>query len=323
LGTPESQTTRNGAVDAIKGIAIVSVLLIHSLPEQVLSASFSVFHVSQAVPILIVMMGYLGATSRVRPLGDYLRRRGIRLLVPWAIAWLVALLVLVLKGHLVWMSPILVGALPVPSGPGNYFISIAIEFVLILPLLRWLLDRGPWVLLGTCLALDISYELTAAYFGLNNYVTKALIFRYLFAVALGMLLAKGHKFWPLLPLSFAFLVAITAGVRFDFLAPGWQSQSLLAAGYTIALVAVGLRFRYPRLLQSLGRASWHIFLVQILWFGQIAPALVSRFGLSTAANVAPGLVACLAIGLGFARAEQWATHSVRDSWRKSHPLPTP
>lgn len=323
MGTPESQTTRNGAVDAIKGIAIVSVLLIHSLPEQVLRASFSVFHISQAVPILVVMMGYLGATSRVRPFGDYLRRRGVRLLVPWAIAWLVALLVLVLKGDLAFRAQTLVGALPVPNGPGNYFISIAIEFVLILPLLRWLLDRGPWVLLGTCLALDLSYELTAAYFGLNNYVTKALIFRYLFAVALGMLLAKGHRFWPLLPLSFAFLVATTAGVRFDFLAPGWRSQSFLAAGYTIALVAVGLRFRYPMLLQSFGRASWHIFLVQILWFGQVAPVLVRRFGLSTEANVALGLVACLGIGLVFARAEQWATHGVRDAWRNAHPLPAP
>jgi surface polysaccharide O-acyltransferase-like enzyme len=315
--------SRNGAIDAIKGIAIVSVLLIHSLPDKVLSASFSVFHISQAVPILVVMMGYLGATSRVRPLGDYFRRRGVRLLVPWAVAWLVALLVVVLNGDFAFTTPMLVGWLPVPNGPGNYFISIAIEFVLILPLLRWLLDRGPWVLLGACIAVDLSYELTAAYFGLNNYVTKALIFRYLFAVALGMLLARGHKVWVLFPLSFAYLVAITAGVRFEFLAPGWQSQSLLAAGYTIALVAVGLRFRYLMLLQSFGRASWHVFLVQIVWFGQIAPALVSRFGLSTAANVALGLVACLAIGLGFARAEQWATHGVRDAWRKAHPLPAP
>jgi hypothetical protein len=237
-------------------------------------------------------------------------------------AWLAALLILVLKSEPIWRPPMLSGALP-GAGPGNYFISIAIQFVLVLPFLRWLLDRGPWTLLGTCLVLDFSFQLTCAYFDWNTYLTTACLLRYLFAVALGMLLAKGYRFWPLLPVSLAFLVAITVGVRFDFLAPGWQSQSLFAAGYTIALVTLGLRFKYPMLLQSLGRASWHIFLVQIVWFGQIAPGLSSDLGLPTAASVALALVACAAVGLAFARAEQWATHSVRDAWRRAHPLPAP
>jgi hypothetical protein len=213
----------------------------------------------------------------------------------------------------------LLGALPA-NGDGNYFIAIALQFVVLLPALRWLLAKGPWVFLGTCFAIDLSFQVLAGQFALNDYLFKACILRYLFLLALGMLLASGHRFWPLLPVSFAYLVAVTMGVKFPFIT-GWDSQALFAAGYTIALVTLGLRFRYPRLLEELGRASWHIFLVQILWFGQVADIVAGRLGLHAAASVAVSVAVCLAIGLFFARVEQWATARVQKRWRASHPTP--
>ncbi len=310
LRSPQSQATRNGAVDAIKGIAIVSVLLLHSLPKQLLRDSLSVFHVSQAVPILIVLMGYIGVVTRMRPLGDYLRRRAVRLLVPWGVAWLAALLIMLLKGRMVWKSALLLGALPA-NGPGNYFIAIALQFILVLPLLRWLLDKGPWLLIGACLAVDFSFQLLVGQFGLNAYVFKANLLRYLFAIGLGMLLATGHRVWPLVAISLPYLVAKTRGFTMPFLAPGWQSQNLLASGYTIALVSAGLRLKYPRPLQAIGRGSWHIFLVQILWFGQVAPAVTRHLGLGTGPKTVLDLAVCIVLGIAFAGVEQRVTDAVR------------
>jgi fucose 4-O-acetylase-like acetyltransferase len=309
LSTSETATARNGAIDGIKGLAILFVLLNHSLPDAVMTATYSLFHVSQAVPLLVVMMGYTGVMARIRPLGDYLKRRGVRLLVPWAIAWVVALVAVLIRGDRLWSPTLLMAALP-GNGPGNYFIAIALQFVLLLPVLRWLLKKGPWVLLGTCLAFDISFQLLAGYVSMNEYVHKACILRYLFTLALGMLLVSGKRFWLLLPVSIAYLVLITQGFRIPLFMPDWQSQALFAAGYTVALVTIGLRLRYPRILEQLGRASWHIFLVQIIWFGQVAPVIERNVTMPVAALVLLNVAACIAVGMVFARVEPWLTEIV-------------
>jgi hypothetical protein len=310
------QTSRIGAVDAIKGFAIISVLLIHSLPRQALLDSYAVFHIWQAVPLLIMMMGYTGVFTRVQPLGAYFHRRAVRLLIPWAVAWLAGLVFLALRGDLasVIRPDVLLGALPLAEGAGNYFITIVAEFILVLPLLRKLLDRGPWVFIATCFVLDLSFRLLAGHFGWDNYLFKACLLRYLFAVGLGMLIAKGHKLWVLLPFSVVYLIAWTRGVTVPWIG-GWQEQSLFAAGYTAALVMLGLRFKYPAFLRMLGRMSWHIFLVQVLWFGGVGAALLRclPLTLSTGPRVLLDVTVCLALGVLFAQAETWVTRA----WAKA------
>jgi hypothetical protein len=307
LASNESSVERQGAVDAIKGVAIVFVLMLHSYGAHI---PYSLFWVRQAVPLLVVMMGYTGVLTHVRPIGQYLRRRAVRLLVPWSVAWLVALIIMLVKGNLRWRSDVLWGALPTP-GPGNYFITIAFAFVLALPLLRWLLDKGPWVLLTTCFVVDLTFQLAAGHFPLDPYLFKASLLRYLFAVGVGMVLASGRMLWPLVPISFAYLVALTMGFKMPFIRPAWQSHFLLAAGYTAAFVRTGLRFSYPRFLRSFGTASWHIFLVQIVWFGQVAHFVLDRLGLQPIPSALVSIGGCLVVGLVFANIDQAATGAVR------------
>jgi hypothetical protein len=307
----EGPRARHGAVDAVKGIAILFVLLLHALPNSI---PYSLFWARQAVPLLVVMMGFTGAWTRIRPLGTYFRRRAVRLLVPWGIAWVTALAIVAVKGHAVWRSDILLGALPAP-GPGNYFITIAFEFVVLLPLLRLLMRKSPWLMLGACLVVDLAFQLVFGYFDLNSYLFKASVFRYLFAAGLGMLLASGTMLWALVPVSVAYLVALTAGFRMPFIRPTWQSHFLLAAGYTSALVFGGLRLRYPRFLEEFGRASWHIFLVQIIWFGQVAHFVKARLGLDALPATVLSIAVCVVVGVSFARIEGAVTAWVRKALR--------
>ena len=43
----------------VKGIAIISVLLLHSLPENILDISLDSLHIGQAVPIFLFITFYL------------------------------------------------------------------------------------------------------------------------------------------------------------------------------------------------------------------------------------------------------------------------
>ena len=45
-------------IDFIKGLAAISVILLHTLPESVLYGSFAVFHIWQAVPIFLFITFY-------------------------------------------------------------------------------------------------------------------------------------------------------------------------------------------------------------------------------------------------------------------------
>jgi peptidoglycan/LPS O-acetylase OafA/YrhL len=81
------------------------------------------------------------------------------------------------------------------------------------------------------------------------------------------------------------------------LGPGFERRTnFLVACYPALLVALGMRWlpaSAPRLLQpavTLGRASYHVYLVQIVWFGALPDQSLGRFVTALAAVVAIGLV---------------------------------
>jgi peptidoglycan/LPS O-acetylase OafA/YrhL len=47
-------------IDFIKGLAAISVILLHTIPQSVLYGAFAVYHIWQAVPIFLFITFYLG-----------------------------------------------------------------------------------------------------------------------------------------------------------------------------------------------------------------------------------------------------------------------
>lgn len=293
----------NESVDALKGIAIIFVMLLHALPRQALLDSYALLHIWQAVPILLVLLGYTGVLTRVRPLSHYYRRRALRLLVPLVAVWVVALVIALVRSDLAWSPLLLAGKLPA-TGPGNYFITLVLQFALILPLLRWLLARGAFAFIATCFAVNLAYELAVWHFDWDGYLYSSSILRVLFTVGLGMLIASDRRVEYLFPFSLVYLIAMLQQWRLPFFIDHWQTQALFAAGYAATLVSLGLRLRYPALSGVVGRASYHVFLVQILWFGQIGPAVMPLLSLRGYAGDAFQVLVCIVLGVAFAKAEQ-------------------
>lgn len=306
LGVSAGRTQHVESVDALKGVAIVFVLILHALPRQALLESYALLHIWQAVPILLVLMGYTGVLTRVRPLSLYYRRRALRLLVPLAIVWVVALVIALLRGDLVWTPLMLAGKLPA-SGPGNYFITLVLQFALILPLLRWLLARGHLVFIVTCFVVNLAFELAVWHFDQDGYLYSSSILRVLFTVGLGMLISSGRRVEYLFPFSLIYLIAMLQQWRLPFFVDHWQTQALFAAGYAATLVSLGMRLRYPSVLGVVGRASYHIFLVQILWFGQVGPTVMPLLSLRGYIGDVFQVLLCIVLGLAFASVEQRLT----------------
>lgn len=288
-------------IDILKGLAIVAVILLHSLSRQELEDSYAVYHIWQAVPVFMVIMGLnQGLSQASKPLhfrqlytAHYFQKKGLRILLPLLLMYAIALV----AGY-VWQQVYgqnvytlswenFIGVLPV-SGKGNYFITLLLQSILLLPLIGYGFQRWPVrttliLLLAEVTFLLISYQI--GYFNQDRYLYDAAFFRYLTAIALGfwlsVIILKGTRSGWLLGIagigSAVYLYFNQyQGIRLPGIRPEWQAQLFLTFPYATLLIFLFVLILPQRsdnkalvAMAKLGQASYHIFLVQVLYFGLI------------------------------------------------------
>lgn len=304
--------------DVLKGLAILAVLVIHALPPHVRIASYAALHYWQAVPIFFIVFGFNASRSFIRRPPESLRAaysrtylvgRLQRLGIP-IVATAIASLALGAALHRLSFGPLtLLGVLPM-SGPGNYFITLIVLFTLAAPTLLWIVSARPLLALAGAAAVELAFELVAPHIGFSRseggagYLYTACPLRYLTPVVAGMVLARRPGLlersgwsWLAALAGGAYLVAFTRGAHTPFL-PQSGPANVITAGWAVALVVVALRLLPNRPLGPvalLGRASFHIFLVQILFFA-ISPDWSIR-------NLALALLVCSPVGAAFFKLE--------------------
>jgi hypothetical protein len=189
----------------------------------------------------------------------------------------------------------LIGQLPV-GGPGNYYISILIEFTIIAPIIYLFYVKSEKITIVSLCIINIAFELIAPSIGLfdtNEYLYSASIPRYFAALAFGMLIARellkdNHvkiinkrniAFIALLPVSIVYLfISSFIQQAFPFFRATWGWQNIISFPYSFLLIMLLLNIDYERhikakvskihnIILKIGKASYHIFLVQILFFG--------------------------------------------------------
>lgn len=177
--------------------------------------------------------------------------------------------------------------------PGNYFVSLILQLIFVAPLLYYFFRRSPIVALVATFAIDLGFELSGPYIPYSVYFIC--ILRYIAALGLGFyiapeLLGKGkldmfdRRFVfivPLAAMSAVFLVLYN-GSSFPLFRPEWGTQNLLSFFYPMLLMILLFKLYsyYSRidrrhLLELFGRASYHIYLVQMLYFGFVISGFFS------------------------------------------------
>lgn len=317
-----SLPARLAQIDILKGLAILAVLGLHTVTSRQLRDWGGAFWLGQAVPVFVVLMG-LNATgsllTRAREglrgvyTRGYLLSRLDRLYVPFLTVFLLSALIAAAQGSLTVraiLGGLVTGLLPY-SGPGNYFITFAFEFALVFPALVVAFGRRPAATVVACFALALAGEVVVPHvtpIAQHPYVWDSSFLRLLPWVAVGMLLArlmlhgKPLPGWWLLAAAAAgvYLLAVTVdGDVLRLSLGGWGSlgQTSLAAFYSGFLVALGLRYLpvtssgvVARGLSAVGRASYEIFLLQILWFSLVDATHLAMYPLSVAACAGSGLL---------------------------------
>lgn len=314
---------RLAQIDLLKGIAIVGVLLLHSLPVSWLRDGLSVYYIGQAVPVFVILSGLNGTASLWR-LGQagpaqvystrYLLSRLDRIYVPFLIIFVASVMLAVSAGRLTAgaVSGPVVGLLPY-SGPGNYYVAFAIQFALLFPLYYVAYRRSAWATTVAAFVIGMAFVAVAPHIAAftrspYTYVYAASILRFLPFLALGailgdrMLHGRGVPawWWAAGSIGVIYLAIVHFNVNaFPLDDRDWRpwGETFLSAFYPALIVAAGLRWLPSAVrgalwggLASLGVASYEIFLVQILYFGVL--------GSTAVAMVVPSVVVCCALGYG-------------------------
>jgi peptidoglycan/LPS O-acetylase OafA/YrhL len=315
-------------IDVIKGFAIISVIILHSVDEKALLKTYSVLHIWQAVPLFMVLMGLNAGMSvfNKKPLLSelyttaYFQKKFERIVVPFLLVFGLSILLgfiwywITGQYKIEFRKSNLMGILPVP-GPGNYFITLTFQSILLLPIIKYLFKWHPFITLIALVVLEVAFLLISSdlqLFSRNKYLYSAAFPRYFSAIAFGLVLSK-LVFRQARATKIALItsVALISGVYLLEMMYGdldlpqikeeWKTQNVLTFSY--AAFVIFLMFKalpnqsnniFLKFLAILGKSSYHIFLVQIVYFGLIN----DRF------NLALNLIICLPLGYFFCRYER-------------------
>lgn len=310
-------------LDFVKGFAAISVIILHSIPFGLLVDTYSVFHIWQAVPLFIIIMGFNLTYSKNAPLYSvkYFYKRYKRILEPFLIIFLLSLVFGFLfyreDYYLGWMN--LIGLMP-KSGAGNYYITILLQFILLSPILYHFFKKSPKLSVFSLFLIDFLFQIFAMNFITNNYIYSGSIFRYFSALALGMWIAEDYNIkskrniWIIVGCFISiFYLLISNTLDTLFFNKDWRSQNLFSFFYPATLILLAINYlpnrldnKVSKLLSLFGKASYHIFLVQMIYFALI-PANSFALKLSETYNyyivggtlIVFNLLVCVSIGLLF------------------------
>lgn len=269
-------------VDRLRAVAIVTVVLIHTLPFRAPTTGHLDWWLGDltrfAVPVLFLVSGWL---VPARPVGlVWLRRRLTRLLVPYLTASTVMLLV-------TWASPLfdrppVVRALLMGDAVGiYYFVFALVVLTLLVPLLQRLSRRGQLTVFVLAAVASLVIEIANLSIYLHNHLPLTWL-----PYLLGGMLLRPHRdrLRQFADHGAAILVAplgvlVVALALVEIETPARQALTwagIWVVGATLLLWSLGGTDRASAVTTTLSRGSYPIFLYHV----PIVAGLVGTFGTS-------------------------------------------
>ena len=268
----DMQNKRLFQLDLLKALAIVGVIILHSKDHP---QFLNLFHIDQVVPIFLIIFSLTTAIS--------FRNRGYKKLTEMygGDHFLERIQKIVIPVLLIFLIPFLQTLLII--GPGYYFIPLLIGFIFLFPILYKIYLYNPKLLLIITFVINFSFEIISRNLDIFKYdlgLYSLAIPRYLFIIALGIWISEDYQIsskrnrFLLVGLAISVLYLIlNEFFSYDFFETIWKTQNLVASFYPLALVMLAIKYLpseskgvYLEAVGLVGKASYHIYLMQILFF---------------------------------------------------------
>ena len=311
--------SRDSFFDVVKMISIFFVIFTHvewlqNVEDE--SIPFFPFVIDMAVPMFMIVTGYMTFRScknlRFSKMfeGKRFINKLVRYLLPYLIIFLVELVAvcIISKGDVSFLQ-IFIQFLRGGRGPGGYYIPVLIQCLVLLPILVWIMRKYKGTGLAICFILNLVYEILKTVLGISLNLYRVLAFRYIFLLALGMWLFQierqnvDKKRLILLITSFligvCYIILICLRLNTKLLIFNyWQSTTMMCGLYIFPIIFLFRKLSFGLFSKHkfiVGMASYHIFLLQKLWFLFFQDVIKVPAGWFFVLS----MLVCLPLGLGF------------------------
>ena len=273
-------------LDYLKAVCVIMVIITHYGWEDKTSPFFTML-INMAVPVFMIVSGYNFAMSnRKKADGNLEKMYGwnmmkpklIRFLLPFFAICLLEILLLAAQDKNIPLFRIFVlGA----YGPGSYYVPIMLQLLVIFPLIYVMIAYNAKLGLAVAALANLAFEVCVIVFDMDKYYYRLSIGRYLLLIAFGCYLylhpeqrVKPYQMWMMFLAGLAYLIAVF-GFDKDFELFGyWKTTAMPVAFYIFPIVILLFRKFYHctipgfagRLLTQIGKASYHIFLIQMVYY---------------------------------------------------------
>lgn len=279
-------TSRIDFLDYLKAVCVLMVIVTHYDWADKTSPFFTLM-INMAVPVFMIISGYNFAMSNSKKADGKLKKmyrwnvikpKLIRFLVPFFTICLIEIVLLIINEKKVHPGRIfLLGA----YGPGSYYVPIMLQLLVIFPIIYILIDRNAKFGITLAAVANLLFEIAVKVFEIDKYYYRLSIGRYLLLIAFGcyLYLHPEHrvKKYQMCMMFFAGLAYIIAVFGFDkelILFEYWKTTAMPVAFYIFPIVIqLFRRFYHSRipgnlgkLLTWMGQASYHIFLIQMVYY---------------------------------------------------------
>lgn len=207
-------------------------------------------------------------------------------------------------------------------GPGSYYYPVLLQLVFIAPVIFLLIEHYHKAGLMICCIFNVTYELVKWKCGMSAELYRLLAFRYVMLFAFGSYFAEGGKFSSAqsICLAAAGLVSVFLNAYRNitlFFITYWRTTSFATTLHVIPLFywLKSTQFKCG-FFERIGKASYNIYLVQMVYFAFFAGWLYDRIPY-TILRLVINLVLCVCMGLLFYVVETPVTRFVIKWYRKA------
>ena len=306
----KNEKKRYFQVDLLKSLMIFLVILDHTVAYANLYGEGFELWERIAIPMFLIIMGFNMGHSFMRE-GDkslrelyswnYFKKKFWRYVYPYIILYVVGTIFgFILYGAAFpdtfnenWFLEYIIFQKTLLEGPGNWFIPVLFQSIIIMPLIYKAFSKWPNLSLILCFIIEFFMHLTL-FFIFGEITTLAELLReqnfrynillYLSAIGMGMWFSKNHDLfnkknyfvWILFPISLLYMIAWDF---FDFRL-AIDGAEIVRGGYNyltfiysafLFLVAMKLISKSPKrkitkFFTKISNATFHIYLTQDIYF---------------------------------------------------------
>lgn len=284
-------------IDYTRAACVVLVILNHTsiVNSTIMNREglpFFLF-VNMAVPVFMILSGWSFAISS----GDriikenysfcMLGKRFLKITIPTLITYILYMAFKFAHGDFMSFKSIIGCFLCGGYGMGAYYYGLLVQLIFLLPVIWHLVKKygaNGVLMVAVC---NFFYELFCTYFGIEEYLFRLLVFRYMFAVSMGMYIYRCQKIstrvlsemfvvgivYMLLPVLYGYHNRI-------FTSETWSPTSMMSIFYIFPIIYIlrelmgGGNIRESNTTDNIcsrgvcmvGRASYHIMYTQMIFF---------------------------------------------------------